>query len=97
MLAEFNEPVASYKMRFLVAQLFKIIKAVSVTEDVKIKGFGTFSKVTVAERTIRNTITAKLPEGEVTVPEHDCPKFIPSDAYRSLLRYGHEVSESEAA
>jgi len=62
--------------------MFNVKKAVAAGEGVYLRGFGSFTTKTRAQKVARN-IKAQQ---SIVVPEHKIPQFKPSDDFSGMLR-----------
>jgi len=68
-------------LNVLEAAMFNVKKTVADGDGVFLRGFGTFTTKTRAQKIARN-ITAKK---SIMVPEHKIPYFKPSDDFSEML------------
>ncbi len=68
---------------FIDAALELIQKTVSKGEEVKLVGFGTFSRAARKERPARNPRTGAA----VTIPSQNVPRFKPGKDFKDLVRH----------
>jgi len=63
------------------AAMFNVKKSVAEGEGVFLRGFGTFTTKTRAQKVARNILAQK----SIMVPEHKIPYFKPSDDFSEML------------